>query len=290
MIVVFGSTGTVGREVVADLVAAGERVRAFVRDPSRARFADGVEVVVGDLAAPETVLAALADADQVFMLSAGADALAHDTTVAAAVRSRGVRHVVKLSSVAAQPPVDNSYGEAHKLAEEAFRASGASWTFLRAAGFMSNVLQWTWSIHAEGRVYAPFGDIPRALIDPRDVAAVAATALMSAGHEGTVYTLTGPEALTTAEQVDRVSAALRRPLEYVEVAAAVTEQAMVGAGMAPSLVQGMLASLSDPDPARGGTPLRTVEQVTGRPAATFDRWLTEYVDLLGTPASTAGSQ
>lgn len=279
MILVLGSTGTVGRHVVAGLLAAGERVRAFTRDPARARFDETVEVVGGDLSEPGTVLAALADVAGVFV-STSADALPHELTVADTVRRRGTRRVVQLSSVAAIVPVTGSYGAAHAAAEHAFEQSGAEWTALRPAGFMSNVLQWKPSIKAEGKVYQPYGSIPRAVIDPEDVAAVAVTCLTTAGHHGNAYQLTGPEALTAPQQTAKVSAALRRPLEFVDVQPELARKAMTGAGIAPELAAGLIASMADPRPQRGGTPLPTVQQIARRPPATFDAWLARHLTEL----------
>ncbi|OSC70402.1 hydroxylase, partial [Streptomyces sp. BF-3] len=51
-ILVTGATGTVGRRVVEQLLERGEQVRALTRDPERAEFPAGVEVVGGDLTDP----------------------------------------------------------------------------------------------------------------------------------------------------------------------------------------------------------------------------------------------
>ncbi|AUG78926.1 nucleoside-diphosphate sugar epimerase [Kitasatospora sp. MMS16-BH015] len=276
MILVIGATGTVGREVVAGLTAAGHRVRAFTRAAARAGFGPGVEPAEGDLARPETVRAALAGVDGVFVLSAGPDAAAHEAAVAEAVRRGGVRKVVKLSSVAADEPVVGAYGHAQADAERAFARSGAEWTALRAAGFMSNVLQWRASIAAEGRVYQTYGDIPRAVVDPADVAAAAVVCLTSEGHGGRIYRLTGPEALTAPEQAAKVARLLGRPLEYVEAPPEAAARAMAAGGLPPAFAAGLLDALADPDPRRGGTPLPTVQELTGRPAGTFDAWLLRH--------------
>jgi uncharacterized protein YbjT (DUF2867 family) len=276
MIVVFGSTGTVGRLVVNGLVAAGERVRAFTRDPARATFGPGVEVVAGDLQEIGTVRAALAGADGVFVATSP-DALAHELTLADALRDSGAGRVVKLSSVAANPPVTDSYGGAHADAEKAFMESGAEWTALRPAGFMSNVMQWKKSIKSQGRVYQPHGGIQRAVIDPEDVAAVAVSCLTTPGHHEKAYQLTGPEALSAPQLTAKVSAVLRRPLQFVEVDPEQARNGMIGAGMPPQLVEGLLASMADPGALRGGTPMPTVQQITGRSPATFDSWLARHV-------------
>ncbi|MFC6883220.1 MULTISPECIES: NAD(P)H-binding protein [Actinomadura] len=285
MFLVFGSTGGVGRHVVAGLAAAGERVRAFTRDPARASFAESgglVEVFAGDLADPGAVHAALRGVDGVFM-GTSADALDHEPTVADAVRERGVPRVVKLSSVAANTPVNDSYGRAHAASEEAFAKSGAAWTFLRPAGFMTNVLQWRRSIGGQGKVFQPYGDIARAMIDPADVAAVAVACLTASGHAERSYQLTGPEALTAPELTARIGRALGRDLEFVGVAPEQARAGMVGAGMPPDLVDGLLASMSEPGPLRGGTVTPDAERILGRAPATFDAWLTRNLDAFTTP-------
>jgi uncharacterized protein YbjT (DUF2867 family) len=272
MITVFGATGTIGSRVVAGLTAAGVPVRAFTRNPARARFGPGVDVVRGDLADPAAVRAALSDVAAAFVVTSP-DALGHEHTVADAVRACGIARVVKLSSVAANPPVAGTYGRAHAGVEDAFVSAGARLTALRPAGFMTNALQWKHSILGQGRVYQPFGTVKRALIDPADIAAVAVACLTSDGHEGKVYQLTGPEGLNGAEQTERVAAALGRPLEFVEVTAEQTRAAMLKVGMPADLVDGLIEGMADPDPTRGGIPLPTVAEITGRAPVTFGDWL-----------------
>ena len=67
-VLVTGATGTIGREVVAQLSAAGRHVRAMTRDPHAAHLPQGVEVVRGDLSAPDTLDACLRDVDAVFLV------------------------------------------------------------------------------------------------------------------------------------------------------------------------------------------------------------------------------
>ncbi|MHA6763615.1 NAD(P)H-binding protein [Streptacidiphilus sp. PAMC 29251] len=278
MILVFGATGNVGREVVARLAERGEKVRAFTRDPARAHFDDTVEVWSGDLGDPDGIRGALAGAERVFMLSAGPDARGHDLAVAEEVRRAGTPRVVRVSSVAALPPVNTSYGAAHADADRAFAESGTALTLLSPAGFMTNVFQWRESIRHKDTVFGTSGQIARALIAPADVAEVAVHALLEGGHEGRNYTVTGPEALTAPQTVERISAALGRPLEYVEAPVTAARQAMLGVGLPADYVDGLLAVQADADPVRGGEVLPTVEQVTGSPARRFDDWLAAHLD------------
>lgn len=277
MIVVFGATGNVGRHVVSGLVAEGVPVRAFVRDPAKARFDAAVEVARGDLDDVASIDTALAGADAVFLLTAGPDALAHDLAVAEAIRGRGDVHLVKVSSVAANPPVHNAYGAAHANAEVACWHAAVRWTILRPAAFASNALQWTWTVR-DGRVYQPFGKIPQAVVDPADVAAVAVRALLDPHqHSGRIYPVTGPEALTAQERAEILAAELGRPIEFVDASPASAKEAMLGMGLPADYVDGMLAANSDPEPTRGGIPLSTVRDITGREPTAFVDWLRPHL-------------
>lgn len=281
MFTVFGATGAVGRLVVAELLARGEKVRAFVRDPARATFGAGVELAIGDLTNSASVEPALAGADGIFMLSAGPDALTHDLNVAEHVARQRIPRVVKLSSVAAMPPMTNGYSASHAQAEAAFAATGTELTVLRCAAFMSNLTQWSWSIAAENRIYHSHGQIPRAMIDPADIAAVAALALSGNGFPGT-HQLTGPTAYTAPEAAHAVSIALGRDLEYVEADPALGRTAMIGAGLPEDFVDGLLAEMAIPDPERGGIPLPTVRKLLSREPRTLTDWLADHaVELSG---------
>jgi len=84
MILVTGATGTVGRQLVNELVTAGADVRALSRTPERAGLPSGVEVVAGDLGRPETLPSALQGIERVFLLSGGPEGPEHDANLIAA--------------------------------------------------------------------------------------------------------------------------------------------------------------------------------------------------------------
>ena len=127
-----------------------------------------------------------------------------------------MRHIVKLSQLAADPGSPVRFLRYHAAVEQAIRASGLAYTFLRPNLFMQGLLGFRASIVAEGRFFAAAGDAKISAVDVRDIAAVAAAALTE-GHEGRTYDITGPEALTHAEMAERLSAALGRRVEFVDV-------------------------------------------------------------------------
>jgi uncharacterized protein YbjT (DUF2867 family) len=99
VILVTGATGTVGREVVAQLLVAGKKVRALTRNPSRAHLDDQVELVAGDFNQPETLAKAVEGVESIFSLAFGPQLAIQEASLAQAGRKAGARHIVKLSSL-----------------------------------------------------------------------------------------------------------------------------------------------------------------------------------------------
>jgi uncharacterized protein YbjT (DUF2867 family) len=273
MILVTGATGTVGRAVVDRLVRAGAQVRAASRRPESADLPDGVDVVYADLGDPDSLRSALDGVKQVFLLANGPDIPQHDGNLARAAAQAGVGHIVKLSSgragdVAATDPIPTW----HRAGERAVENSGVDWTFLRPLGFMSNALIWAGSIRARDAVYAPFAEGRVAVVDPEDIAAVAATVLTAPGHTGQIYTLTGPEALSPAWQVAVLAEVLRRPLQYVEVAPDIARQAILDHGVPPEMADAIMALRATALEGFTSVVHPDIERVTGIPATSFREW------------------
>ncbi|MBV8828964.1 MAG: hypothetical protein JO108_07005 [Acidobacteriaceae bacterium] len=101
--------------------------------------------------------------------------------------------------------------------EERIETSGVPHVFLRLTSFDSNALWWADTIKSHDTVYGALGDASNPVIDPEDIAAVAALTLSEPGHAGKIYELSGPESLTTEQQVNILGSVLGRPLKYVNV-------------------------------------------------------------------------
>ncbi|MEU8891650.1 NAD(P)H-binding protein [Streptomyces sp. NPDC048442] len=280
-VLVTGATGAVGRHVVDRLVAEGASVRALTRSPATAGLPSGVEVFEGDLERPATVRAALEGAERLYLFPVPETA----REVVALAKEAGVRHIVVLSSSSVlDTSGDNHSGAHHRAVEEAVEASGIDWTFVRPDEFATNLL-WKWghSIRAESVVRAPYGNAPRVLIHEADVAAVAATALLEDGHAGQAYVLTGPQALTQADQVQVLAGAAGRPLRFEEITPD-EARAEMGRFMPAPVVEMVLGYLADAVH-HPPSPVDTVERVTGRPARTFARWAADHAaDFAPQPA------
>lgn len=209
MIVVTGATGNVGRPLVRALVEAGEAVTAVSRGAAEAPA--GARFHRADLVEPTSLEPALDGATALFLLTS-ADFMARGdlTAVLDVVRSAGVERVVLLSSQGV------GTGRHSPHLEDAVTRSGLVWTVLRPGGFDSNAFQWAEQVRAHRLVSAPFADVALPLVDPADIAEVAALALREPGHAGQIHTLTGPEPLSPRQQAAAIADALGEPVRFVE--------------------------------------------------------------------------
>lgn len=233
-ILVTGATGTVGAHVVRELLHLGRPVRAFVRDPdaAAATLGDRVELATGDLGDPGSLRRALDGVERVFLCAANHPRQVEwETNVIDVAAEAGVRRLVKLGASGARIGSPFEFADAHGRIEQQLWTSRLPAVVLHPTFYMSNLLADAETITRHGRLYAPAGDAKVAMIDPRDMAAVAAVVLTERGHEGRTYQLTGPVAVTFAEVAADLSTAIGRPVAYVDVPDEAARARMVGSGV-----------------------------------------------------------
>ncbi|WP_460503286.1 NmrA family NAD(P)-binding protein, partial [Hymenobacter agri] len=210
-ILLTGATGTIGSELTKILIRRGVPFRALVRSlPAAAALQGqpGVELVVGDLDDPASLAPALVGVERTFLLTNSTErAEQQQLNFVQQARQAGVRQVVKLSQWAADRLSPVRFLRYHAAVEEAIRASGLAYTFLRPNLFMQGLLGFRESIVHQGVFFAAIGDARVSVVDIRDIAAAAAAALTESGHEGRTYNLTGPAALTHAEMASQLAQA-----------------------------------------------------------------------------------
>jgi len=276
VILVTGATGTVGREVVAQLLVAGEKVRALTRNPSRAHLDEQVELVAGDFNQPETLAKAVEGVESIFSLAFGPQLAIQEASLAQAGQKAGARHIVKLSALRPGGEARSSIATWHLASERAIQNMGIAWTFVQPGAFMSNALNWRDTIKSQGKVFSNYGDGKVAYIHPRDIAAVAVHALTEPGHEGKAYQVTGPEALSVGEVVQLLSEAVGKPIEYVPITDDATREGMLKAGLPVFLIDALLPFASFVRSGKGAEILPTVEEVVGWKPLTFADWAREH--------------
>jgi uncharacterized protein YbjT (DUF2867 family) len=220
MILITGATGALGLELTKNLFDRSLPVRVFVRDRSRARSLSfpGIELFVGDFARLSTFDGALAGVDQLFLLNPSSPQLEQPLRnfVDAAKRAR-VKHIVNLSQFGADAGASGRYSRYHAAVEYHIMKSRIPYTFLRPNLFMQTLLCFRSIISSQGTLYAPTGSAKVSAIDVRDVAAVAVASLTQSVHEGKIYELTGPEALSYAEMAGQLSQALGKAIKHIDV-------------------------------------------------------------------------
>jgi uncharacterized protein YbjT (DUF2867 family) len=273
MILVTGASGTVGTQVIRELVRRGETVRALSRHPERLA-ASPVEAVFGDFEDPASLMAATGGAEALFLLSAGGPTLpAHDLAMVRAARDTGVSRIVKLSAIGTpDDDIEGGLGAWQQPGEAAVRASGAAWTILRPTTFASNTLSWVDEIRAGRPVPILTGDGRQAIINPADIGAAAAVVLTEPGHDGRTYTLTGPELISAADQAAAIGAVLGRTVTTVDLSPDEARQQMLVAGLPKDFAD--MALEGQALVRAGGNAIVTgdVAEVVGRPPRTFADW------------------
>ncbi|MFE2165611.1 SDR family oxidoreductase [Streptomyces sp. NPDC059447] len=273
MIVVTGATGNIGRTLVPLLAKAGEDVVAVSRRPEFEGLPAGVRHAQADMGNSASMRPVLEGADALFLLLGG-ELNGHGESPNALVDAAldaGVKRIVLVSSqINSTRPEALSHARLREF-EAAVRASGAGFTILRPGGFASNAFAWADSVRTKRTVFAPFGDVVLPVIDPADIAAVAAAALHEDGHAGHTYELTGPEALSPRRQTAAISRALGEEVAFVELS---REEARghMARFMPEAVIDGTLDILGVPLPAEQ-TISPDVENVLGRPAGSFDEWV-----------------
>jgi uncharacterized protein YbjT (DUF2867 family) len=273
MILVTGATGNTGRSLVQQLVSMGMRVRAVVRN--RAKTGDiaaaGAEIAVADLSRPETLAPALIGIDKAYLMTAAdpQQVMLHSNFIRAA-KQAGVRHIVRHSVRGADPDSPVKLARWHAASEKELEDSGIAWTHLQPVYNMQNFLKFAATIQSRGAFYAPMKDAALSIVDARDVAAVAAAVLVdNAPHQRKTYLITGPEPLTFVDVAAQLSAALGKPVQYVDIARENARQAMLQTGMPEWYIEDLLGFYDFYSTGAGAAVSDVVARITGQPGRTF---------------------
>jgi uncharacterized protein YbjT (DUF2867 family) len=284
-VLVTGATGQIGNEVVSHLRSTGCQVRAMSRNPRSATLPADVELVRGDLSAPDTLDACLNGVDSVFLvwtapLAAAAPAIeriaAHAGQIVLLTSAHRTAHPF------AQQP--NEMRLLHAGVEGLIDGSGLRWTFVRSGPFAINCRNWWVSQIRNGDVVRWFyADAATAPVHERDIAAVAVRALCDEGHDSRQHVLTGPTSLTQRELVQIIGEAIGRPLRFEELSRESAREHMLAMTFPPPIADMLLdayaAAVGLPAPVTS-----TVLEVTGQPARSFRDWATDHAGDFATPS------
>jgi uncharacterized protein YbjT (DUF2867 family) len=215
-VLVLGGTGTVGSQVVRELVGRGADVRVLTRNPEKTRgLPPAAKPVKGDLLDPATVRSAFEGMDGVFLLNAVSATEAHEGLMAVnGVRLARVRRIAYLSVHRVDEAPHLPHFGAKLPIEIALKASGIPTTILRANNFYQNDY-WYKDVLLNYGVYPqPFGDVGCSRVDVRDIAEAAAIGLTGSAAGTETYNLVGPTTDTGKSTAEVWSRALGKPVAY----------------------------------------------------------------------------
>lgn len=284
MILLTGATGNVGFEIARILDQQGVTAKALVRSPAAAEKLVAFSHIIpveGDLDDAASVAAALEGVETAFLLTRSSErAEAQQLGFVTAAKAAGIRHIVKFSQVHADAASPVRFLRYHAAVEAAIKASGLSYTFLRANLFMQELLAFGETIRQQGNIFAPVGDGAVSLVDVRDLAAVAVAALTQPGHDGKSYDLTGPEALTHDEIARQIGAVLGRDVGYVDIAPEQMRQVLRDYHFPDWQADGVIEDYAHYARGEAAGISGDIEKVTGRKARSLGVFLGDYADWL----------
>jgi uncharacterized protein YbjT (DUF2867 family) len=263
-ILVTGATGNIGRRIVDHLIDLGANdIRALTKNPARANLPDAVTPVTGYLGNPESLHAALAGVDRMYLAPLPQTL---DATLELA-KEANVEYVVALS------------GGAHwQQHTDTIAASGLVNTQLGPGEFLENFAIWSEQIKATRTVREPYPSVVEAPISMDDIARVAATLLAKPdeSHYGRMYDITGPQSLSRAEIAKQIGVGIGIDVSFEQctrVEAEAALQAIMGEQAAWYLDQ-VEAAVDAPQQAN-----QLVTELTGTAARSVAQWAAANADV-----------
>jgi uncharacterized protein YbjT (DUF2867 family) len=273
-VLVTGATGTTGRQLTGLLRARGARVREASRHPRPGT--DPGAAVLFDWGDPATYPAALDGVSGLYLLRPprAADAAPLVERFLAAARTAGVRRIVLLHSVVAGRA---GMPEIRQAVEE----TAPEYAILQPSWFMQNFTgthPTAVALRERGEIATATGEGRVGFIDARDIAAVAATALLAPDPPNTRYVLTGPETLSYSQVAAILSGITGRTIRHT----ALTAGQLTARWAAAGLPENLAAAAADLDIAisRGDYDYTApdVQDLTGQPPRSFRDFASEHRD------------
>jgi uncharacterized protein YbjT (DUF2867 family) len=205
-----------------------------------------------------------------------------------AAQNLGVPYVVKQSALGASDHSRSWIAHEHWEVEQALQRTTMKWTILRPHAFMQNWLgDVADSVRAKGVLSSPIGEGRVPFIDARDIAAVAAEALLHPeAHAGRKYVLTGGEAVGYSEVAQALSQATGSAVSYRPISMEEARRQMEARGSPPAAIDAMLA-IATYQKAGGPTAVVSgdVEAILGRSPRTIHDFARDYVEFFRLTAS-----
>lgn len=284
-ILVTGATGNVGGNVVDQLLKRGAEARAFVRDPAKAEFPDGVEIAQGDMLDADSLRSAMLGVSTLFLLNGVvADEFTQALIALNVAREAGVNRIVYLSVIHSDVYVNVPHFAGKFGVERMIEATGFEATILRPAYYMDNEITIRETVVEHGIYPMPIGDRGLAMIDARDIGEIAAIELIRREQSPdplplTRINLVGPEMLTGADAAAVWSEVLGRTIVFPGNDTAGFEQNL--RQFMPSWMAYDMRQMSERFQSEGMIPepgdVERLTELLGRPLRTYRNHVAELI-------------
>ncbi|MFA0194149.1 SDR family oxidoreductase [Vibrio artabrorum] len=278
-ILILGATGNTGSEVVSQLKEAKQDFAIMARN-SGAVEKLGLEesqlrIATFDDAAAMTK--AMSGVKKIYVAMPASPSNEQWTeNVVTAAKASGVEHIVKLSGMGAKADAGSEIIRTHVITDDIVKGSGIAYTIVQPNSFFQNLYGSLATINSMGQFFLPLADAKQSVIDIRDVASVVIASLTKSGHENQTYLISGPEALTFAQQAEILGVAAGKTIEYVAVPQQAAESAMKEAGMGDWTAEKLAEILAWFGEGHYTEVTNTVEQVTGKKPRSFTDFAAEF--------------
>jgi uncharacterized protein YbjT (DUF2867 family) len=252
MIVVTTPTGTIGQQVLKNLLDSGEAIRVIARDPTRlpTKTRERVEVIQGSHGDIDVVNKAFQGADAVFWLvppdfqakSVNAAYLDFTQPACDAFRSQRVKRIVGVSALGRGWLKNAGLVSVSLAMDDQIASTGVSYRALAMPSFMDNILNQVEAIKTQGMFFSPIsGNRKLPTCATRDIAAVAAKLLLdpSWSGQGSVPVL-GPEDLSFSDMAQIMSEVLGKPVRFQQILFDAFKARLIASGMSEAMAQGMV--------------------------------------------------
>jgi NAD(P)H dehydrogenase (quinone) len=294
-IIVSGASGQLGSLVIDELLARDVAPADLIlvsRTPNTDHLQGyatrGATVRFGDFSQPESLEAAYRGGTRMLLISinggGGNRPMLHQAAIEAAVRA-GVKHIAYTSYVNADRNEHSSIAEDHLRTERILQDSGVAWTMLRNQIYANGLVDQAEQIVRDGRYVTHTPNARVAYVTREDCAAAAAAVLTSPGHENKAYNITGPDAIGPRELVALASEISGRPVELVVLSEADYRRQLSESGMPEAAINGTVSFAAELDSPHLREPSTAVADLTGRPATSVRKLLSDSRDRLRAAAA-----
>jgi uncharacterized protein YbjT (DUF2867 family) len=281
---VTGATGTVGKEVVKQLSAKGQTIRAAARsanDDKTFGNLNGVQVVQLDYETPASLALAFKGVDSLFLLTPFQSNMVDLTSnLVREAKNARVKYIVKQSVMGAEAEPGITPSRLHRQAEKIIEESQIPFTFLRPNFFMQNFVNFfAQTIKNQDAFYLAAGDGKVSFVDVRDIAAVAVHSLVDgvgSQHEGKAYDITGGEALSYGQAAEVLSSEVGKKINYMNISDDDARKGMKDTGADDWTINSMIELFEIIRAGYASAVSPIVEQITGHKPVTFEQFAKDH--------------